>query len=113
MSLTSPRSTFLFLLVAAFSAAFVSADKYCHNYDRDCDVEINSGKAIHALWSQHRNGKGDRIWTFSSKNVPFGTSSTTKTGYVNNWDGRGHWRVLTNTLSAGIRRTVIGKKTVV
>ena len=112
MSLTSPRSTFLFLLVAAFSAAFVSADKKCHSYDKNCDVAVDSGKAIYKLWSKHRNKKEDRIWTFYEKTVPFATSTTTTTSYVNNWDGKGSWTSSDDYLVGWYSTHKIVKKTV-
>ena len=79
------------LVSVAFSAWSVMATKYCHNWDGTCDVEVDSGNAIYKLWSRHDNGREDRIWTFYEKSVPFATSHTHWTGWLNNWDQPVDW----------------------
>ena len=84
-------SAFLFLSVAAFSAYFVSATEECHSYDEVCDIQVATGNALSAFRSWHDNSKEDRIWTFYDEAVPFATSTTYTTGYVNEWDGDASW----------------------
>ena len=84
----SPRSTFLSLLVAVFSAALVSATEYreCNVKTKDCDVEVNDDEALYKFTSRYSNAKEDRMWIFYAKAVPFATSDTHESAqYLNDW----------------------------
>ena len=84
----SPRSTFLSLLVAVFSAALVSATDYpeCDEKTIDCDVEVNDNEALYKFTSRYSSAKNDRMWFFYGKAVPFATSDTHESAeYLNDW----------------------------
>ncbi|MDA9787852.1 hypothetical protein N9D57_03840, partial [bacterium] len=65
--------------------------RYCHSWDKPCNAEGPSGEAIYRLWSTHSNRRGDRIWTFWFKPVPFSTSRTYTTRWLNDWDKTVFW----------------------
>jgi len=84
----SPRSTFLSLLVAVFSAALVSATEYhdCDVSTKTCDVEVNDNEALYKFTSRYSDGKKDRMWIFYGKAVPFATSNTHESAeYLDGW----------------------------
>ena len=84
----SPRSTFLSLLVAVFSAALVSATEYhdCDEKTIDCDVQVANDEALYKFTSRYSSAKNDRMWIFYGKAVPFATSDTHESAeYLNDW----------------------------
>merc|ERR1719445_1634024 len=80
---------------------------WANNWDGNMHWSCPENEAISGMYSQHHNGREDRIWKFQCSKVksPYYITKMEWSGWVNNWrqwssEGRGCWIDAGNVIAA-------------